>query len=142
MHTLAGRTVVLGCLLAGCGVTEDPAAAEEGVDAITVREGDRDLNVLSACSLLLSPYLHFTPPERYPGVRADVEHTYQVLRSLPVDIWVTSHARLWGRYRKFQARATAADSVAPFIDPDGYRAYVDSGEARYRRLLAEQEGGS
>lgn len=110
--------------------------------AVTVREGDRDLNVLSACSLLLSPYLHFTPPERYPGVRADVEHTYQVLRSLPVDIWVTSHARLWGRYRKFQARATAADSVAPFIDPDGYRAYVDSGEARYRRLLAEQEGGS
>ncbi len=48
MHTLAGRTVVLGCLLvgslsSGCGVTEDPAAAEEGVDAITVREGDYNL---------------------------------------------------------------------------------------------------
>ena len=40
-----------------------------------------------------------------------------------------------------QARATAPDSVAPFIDPDGYRAYVDSGEARYRRLLAEQQAG-
>ena len=48
MHTLAGRTVVLGCLLvgalsSGCGVTEGPAAAEEGVDAITVREGDYNL---------------------------------------------------------------------------------------------------
>jgi hypothetical protein len=48
MHTFAGRRVALGCwvvgvLSSGCGVTEDPAAAEEGVDAITVREGDYNL---------------------------------------------------------------------------------------------------
>jgi metallo-beta-lactamase class B len=56
-----------------------------------------------------------------------------VLRSLPADIWVSSHARLWGRYRKFVARDTAKNPVEPFIDPEGYRAYVDSGEARFRR---------
>jgi len=108
----------------------------------TVRDAGRDLRVVSACSLVLLGGMRLVAPERYPGARADLEHTYEVLRQLPVDIWVTSHARAWGRYRKFQARATAADSVAPFIDPDGYRAYVDSGEARFRRLLAEQEGGS
>jgi metallo-beta-lactamase class B len=93
----------------------------------TVRDGDRDLHVVSACSLVA---LQTT---RYPEQRADFERTLSVLRSLPADIWVSSHARLWGRYRKFVARDTAKNPVEPFIDPEGYRAYVDSGEARFRR---------
>jgi metallo-beta-lactamase class B len=55
-----------------------------------------------------------------------------VLRELPVDIWVTCHARWWGRYRKFVASSTAEDPVEPFIDPEGYRAYIDAAEAELR----------
>jgi len=69
----------------------------------------------------------------YPEQRADFERSFRVLRSLPADIWVTSHARLWGRYRKFVARDTAANPVDPFIDPDGYRAYIDKAEAEFRQ---------
>lgn len=92
-----------------------------------VRDGGRVLNVVSACSLKV------LQGSRYPGQRSDLERTFRVLRSLPADIWVTSHARLWGRYRKFVARDTAKSPVDPFIDPEGYRAYIDSGEARFRR---------
>lgn len=92
-----------------------------------VRDGDRVLHVVSACSLVALGM------GSYPEQRADFEHTFAVLRSLPADIWFTSHARAWGRYAKFVARDTAKDSVAPFIDPAGYRAYVDSGETRYLR---------
>ena len=92
-----------------------------------VRDGDRVLHVVDACSLVALGLGH------YPAQRADFEHTFRVLRSLPADIWMTSHARLWGRYRKFVARDTARDPVEPFIDPAGYRAYVDSGEAQFRR---------
>jgi metallo-beta-lactamase class B len=60
-----------------------------------------------------------------------------VLRSLPADIWVTSHARLFGRYRKFVARDTARNPADPFIDREGYRAYIDSGEARFRRGVVQ-----
>ena len=97
---------------------------------LRVPEGDRELTVVSACSLvrLGLPW--------YPGEREHFERTFAVLRSLPADVWVTSHARLWGRYRKFAARDTARSPVEPFIDPEGYRAYVDSGEARFRRHLA------
>ncbi len=49
----------------------------------------------------------------------------------------TSHARLWGRYRKFVARDTARSPADPFIDPEGYRAYVDSAEARFRRGVVQ-----
>ena len=95
-----------------------------------VQDGDRVLNVVSACSLVL------LGPARYRGDEADFERTFRVLRALPADIWVSSHARLWGRYRKFVARDSAPDPVDPFIDPDGYRAYIDSGEARFRRETA------
>lgn len=92
-----------------------------------VRDGDRVLNVVSACSLVV------LQGARYPEQRADLERTFRVLRSLPADIWVTSHARLWGRYRKFVASQTAKNPVDAFVDPEGYRAYIDSGEARFRR---------
>jgi metallo-beta-lactamase class B len=69
----------------------------------------------------------------YPEQAADIERSLRVLRSLPADIWVTSHARTWGRYRKFVASATAKNPVDPFIDPEGYRAYLDAVEAEFRR---------
>jgi metallo-beta-lactamase class B len=92
-----------------------------------VRDGDRVLNVVSACDLVPLGLM------RYPEQAADLERSFRVLRSLPADIWVTCHARLWGRYRKFVARATAKNPVDPFIDPEGYRAYIDSAEAKFRR---------
>ena len=91
-----------------------------------VREDDRVLNVVSACDLGV------TLGMRYPEQGADLERSFRVLRSLPADIWVTNRARPWGRYRKFVASATAKNPVDPFIDPEGYRAYIDAAEERFR----------
>jgi metallo-beta-lactamase class B len=91
-----------------------------------VRDGDRVLNVVSVCGPGVLAVL------RYPEQAADRERSLRVLRSLPVDIWVTNHARAWGRYRKFIARDTAKNPVDPFIDPEGYRAYIDAAEAEFR----------
>jgi metallo-beta-lactamase class B len=88
-----------------------------------VRDGDRVLNVVSVCDTGV------LAASRYPEQAADRERSIRVLRSLPADIWVTNHARAWGRYRKFVASATAKNSVDPFIDPEGYRAFIDAAEA-------------
>ena len=91
-----------------------------------VRDGERVLNVVSVCDpgvLALS---------RYPEQTADRERSIRVLRSLAADIWVTNHARAWGRYRKFAASTKAKNPVDPFIDPEGYRAYIDAAEADLR----------
>jgi len=96
-----------------------------------VRDGDRELNVVSACSLVDLQVI------RYQGQGADFERSFRVLRSLPADIWVSSHARLWGRYRKFVARDTAKNPAHPFIDHEGYRAYIDSAEARFRSRVMQ-----
>lgn len=92
-----------------------------------VQEDGEALDVVSACSLGILGV------SKYPGQEADLERSLRVLRSLPVDIWVTSHNQLWGRYRKFAARDSADRAVAPFIDPAGYRAYLDTAEARLKR---------
>ena len=92
-----------------------------------VRDGDRVLTVVSVCGPGVLGML------RYPEQTADRERSLRVLRSLPADIWVTNHARAWGRYRKFAARAAAKNPVDPFIDPEGYRAYLDAAEAELRQ---------
>jgi len=94
--------------------------------SFSVMDGERALNVVSACSLVV------LQGSRYEGYQADFERTFSVLRQLPADIWVTSHARLFDRYRKFLARGTAKHPADPFIDPQGYRAYIDKGEAQFR----------
>jgi metallo-beta-lactamase class B len=81
---------------------------------------------VSAC------FLRVVLGARYPEQGADLERSFRVLRSLPVDIWVTSHARLWGRHRKFVASRTATNPADAFIDPEGYRSYIDTAEAEFR----------
>src|SRR4029079_7609988 len=52
--------------------------------AFSVRDGDRVLNVVSVCSLVVLQWM------RYSEQGADLERSFSVLRSLPADIWVTS----------------------------------------------------
>jgi metallo-beta-lactamase class B len=91
-----------------------------------VREAERDLNVVNVCSLKVMG------GTRYPDQAADLDRSFRVLRDLPVDIWVTNHAREWGRYRKFVESTTAKYRVDPFIDPAGYRTYIDTAEKEFR----------
>ena len=87
-----------------------------------VRDGGRVLHVVRACSLIRVFGM------RYDGQDADLERSFRLLRSLPADIWVTGSSRRWDRYRKFLLSASAKNPVDPFIDPAGYRAYIDDAE--------------
>jgi metallo-beta-lactamase class B len=91
-----------------------------------LRDGDRVLNVVSVCDTGV------LATSTYPEQAADRERSLRVLRSLPADIWVTNHARAWGRYRKFVASAAAKNPMDPFIDPAGYRAFIDAAEEELR----------
>ena len=85
-----------------------------------VRDGDRVLNVVSVCDpgvLEMSSY---------PEQAADRERSLRVLRSLPVDIWVTNHARAWAgtasssralRRRTQWIRSSTPRAIAPTSMP-------------------------
>ncbi len=107
--------------------------------SFVVHDGGRELQVVRVSSLDVLPATSLVEPESYPGIRTDYERSFSVLHSLPVDIFLTAHAREFGRYRKFLERNTAKNPVDPFIDRDGYRRYIDVAEAEFRRRLAEQQ---
>ncbi len=97
-----------------------------------VRDGDRVLNVVSACTQST-----VGGGIRYAEQKADLEHSFSVLRGLPADIWVTGRSRDWGRYRKFVESRTAKDPVKPFIDHGGYLAYIDAAEGALRNGVVD-----
>lgn len=99
-----------------------------------VQEGNRKLLVVEECSLDPAEI----PFKSNKKARAQLDSSLRVLRSLPADIWVGTHAREFGRYRKFLARSTAKDSAYPFIDPVGYRAFLDRAEAKAKIRLGER----
>jgi metallo-beta-lactamase class B len=120
-----GGTIRVGPITLTAHVT---AGATRGCTSWTfpIRAADRTLNAVSVCDL------DVTMGMRYREQADDLGRSFAVLRGLPVDIWVASHGRAWGRYRKFAARAGAPNPVDPFIDRDGYRAFIDDAEAALR----------
>lgn len=100
-----------------------------------VRDGNRVLLAVHVCNLGPPPALYMG---EHPEIRAGFERSFITLRSLPADIWMTTHARAFGRYRKFLERARATNPADPFIDRDGYLSYIDSAEESFRKLIGDQ----
>jgi metallo-beta-lactamase class B len=103
-----------------------------------VHHGDRDLLAVDVCSLTILPFISLNEPESYPGIRSDFERSFITLRSLPADIFLGSHGSFFELNRKRRERAGANDPVAPFIDREGYRRYIDGEEKRFREALAKR----
>jgi metallo-beta-lactamase class B len=133
------ETIHLGSLAITAHVT--PRGFDCTTWTFTVRDRDRDLRVVHRCGLAVPYKASLVDPEQPPGIRAGFEQTIAMLRNLPVDIWLTSPGREYGRFRKHQESLKADDPAAPFIDPDGYCTSIDQAEATFRKLLAEQQQG-
>ena len=73
----------------------------------------------------------------YPQIAADYEKTFRVLASLPCDIFLGAHGVYYDMDAKLQR--VHAGAANPFIDPQGYRAYVAEREQAFRRELSVQQ---
>jgi metallo-beta-lactamase class B len=76
----------------------------------------------------------------YPQIAQDYERMWRVLKSLPCDIFLGAHGDYFGLQEKYaRMKAGAAN---PFIDPDGYKAYVAQKEKDFYAELAKQKAGA
>ena len=66
----------------------------------------------------------------------DFARTFEVLKSLPCDIFLGAHGEYYGMIAKHE-RLKGADKN-PFIDPQGYRDYVELKVKAFRKTLSEQ----
>jgi metallo-beta-lactamase class B len=72
----------------------------------------------------------------YPGIMADFERSFALLKHLPCDIFLASHGSFFHFVEKHE-RLLHGDASA-FIDPDGYKAYLRESEHEFRNKVAQQ----
>ncbi len=74
---------------------------------------------------------------KYPQIARDYEQTFRVLKSLPCDIFLGAH----GGYYEMEAKYAKLNKAGtnPFIDPAGYKAYVNEREHAFQTELKRQQ---
>ncbi len=101
-----------------------------------VRDGGKTYDVVIVGSPNVNPGYKLVNNALYPQIASDYEKMFRVLKALPCDVFLGAHGNYYGMEAKY---AKLADGGAnPFIDPQGYRAYVDEREQTFRTELAKQ----
>jgi metallo-beta-lactamase class B len=124
-----GSTVLVAHLTAG---------HTKGCTTWTVRvvEKGRAYNVVIVGSPNVNPGYRFVNNAKYPNIARDFEHGFATLKALPCDIFLGAHGSYFDMADKL-VRLKAGGSN-PFVDPDGYRAYVADREKAFLSELAKQ----
>ncbi len=101
-----------------------------------VREGGKAYDVVIVGSPNVNPGYKLVNNALYPQIAGDYEKMFRVLKSLPCDVFLGAHGDYYGMQAKY-AKLGNSDAN-PFIDPEGYRAYVNAKEQAFRAELAKQ----
>lgn len=104
-----------------------------------VKDGGKTLNVVIVGSPNVNPGYVLVGNKKYPGIVQDYEKTFRVLKALPADVFLGAHGDYYGLDAKYPKLKPGAAN--PFIDPEGYKAYVANREAAFRKELAKQQSG-
>jgi metallo-beta-lactamase class B len=105
--------------------------------AMQVQDGGRTLNAVIVGSPNVNPGYILVGNKNYPQIAQDYVKTFQVLNSLPCDLFLGAHGAYFGLKAKYEKMKAGGPN--PFIDPDGYRAYVAEREATFRKEWARQQ---
>ena len=102
-----------------------------------VRDGGRVLNAVIVGSPNVNAGYILVGNKNYPTIAEDYVKTFAVLKSLPCDLFLGAHGGYFGLKEKYaKMKAGAAN---PFIDPDGYKAYVAEREQTFRKEWERQK---
>jgi metallo-beta-lactamase class B len=105
---------------------------------LRVPEGGKVYDVVIVGGTAINPGVELLRNPTWPGIADDFERTFRVLRALPCDVFLGAHGVYYGMAEKYKKLKAGAE-VNPFIDPAGYRAYVDRAEKEYLDQLAKEK---
>src|SRR2546426_6655220 len=102
-----------------------------------VNESGRRLNAVIIGSPNVNAGTALVSNKNYPQIAQDYVKTFKVLKSLPVDLFLGAHGAYFGMLAKYDRLKTGGAN--PFIDPAGYKAYVEEREATFLKELEKQK---
>lgn len=101
-----------------------------------VSEGGKSYDVVIVGSPNVNPGYKLVGNAQYPQIAQDYERGFEVLKSLPCDVFLGAHGNYYGMQSKFSRMKTGAAN--PFIDAEGYKSYVAEKEHTFRQELKKQ----
>jgi metallo-beta-lactamase class B len=102
-----------------------------------VAEGDKTYDVVVIGSPNVNPGYRLVDNKDYPEIAADFASTFRTLKALPCDVFLGAHGSYYGMIPKYE-RAKSGNPKNAFIDPEGYRAFVELKEKAFRDTLTAQ----
>jgi metallo-beta-lactamase class B len=102
-----------------------------------VHEADSTHEVLFFCSLSAPGYQLVGNP-RYPSIARDFERSFELLATLPCEVFLGSHGFTFSLEEKAR-RLASGETPNPFIDPEGCRSYLADAERAFRNTVRNQE---
>jgi metallo-beta-lactamase class B len=102
-----------------------------------INQNGRIYHVVIVGSPNVNPGYKLIGNTQYPQIADDYEKTFRVLASLPCDIFLGAHGVYYDMDNKL--KRLRAGGPNPFVDPDGYRAYVHEREQAFRAALSLQQ---
>jgi metallo-beta-lactamase class B len=85
----------------------------------------------------VNPGFRLVDNKDYPEIADDFAKTFQILDALPCDVFLGAHGSYYGMIPKYE-KARSKGGKNPFLDPEGYRAFVKVKEKAFRDTLAAQ----
>jgi metallo-beta-lactamase class B len=98
-------------------------------------ENGRRYQVAFVCSVTINEGVHLVGNTRVPAIADHYERAFRVLRDMKPDVFVAEHGSVFGLEEKAKR---AGGAVNPFVDPDGYRRFVERSEAAYLKQLHDE----
>jgi metallo-beta-lactamase class B len=131
-----GDTVALGDAVLTAHLT---AGHNKGTTTWTIDEveGGKTLHVVIVGGPNVNPGYKLVGNTAYPRIATDFHHGFQVLKSMPCDVFFGAHAGYFGLQEKYE-RWKRGDRNA-FIDPAGYQSYIAGREQAFETELKRQE---
>ncbi|MBM3740061.1 MAG: subclass B3 metallo-beta-lactamase [Acidobacteria bacterium] len=109
----------------GC-TTWTMRVAEHGKELLAVIVGSPNVN----------PGYRLVNNDQYPSIAADFRKAFAVWKSIPADLFLGAHGAYYGLEEKYPRLGRGPN---PFIDPQGYRNYIESKEKEFETKLAAQK---
>ncbi len=75
---------------------------------------------------------------RHPGILEDYATTFRVLKSLKADVFLSQHPTMHNMDEKRQ-KLNSGSGANPFIDPEGYRQFIQREEEKYLKQVKREE---
>jgi metallo-beta-lactamase class B len=104
-----------------------------------VKEDSKIRDVVIVGSPNVNPGYKLVGSTVYPTMAEDFERSFKVLKSLSCDYFLGAHGSYFGLEAKYPR--LKAGGPAPFIDPQGYKDYINEREQAFQRELKKQKSG-